>query len=90
MRFWLIRQGTVMPAGRGGKLKTMVQTFALGLFIMPLRMFTGFWEPIGQVLWWVAACLMGAAVVLTVVTGVDYVRETLAARRAQAARAAEG
>ena len=29
MRFWLIREGVVMPAGRGGKLKTAVQTLAL-------------------------------------------------------------
>ena len=84
MRFWLIRQGVVMPAGRGGKLKTMVQTLALGLLIMPLQMLTGFWEPIGEAVWWVAVVLMGAAVALTVATGIDYVRETIAARRAQA------
>ena len=83
MRFWLIRQGVVLPAGRGGKLKTMVQTLALGLLIMPLRMLTGFWEPIGEAVWWVAVVLMGGAVLLTVGTGIDYVRETIAARRAQ-------
>src|ERR687897_3284227 len=38
MRVWLIRTGVVMPAGQGGKLKTTVQTLALGLLIMPLRM----------------------------------------------------
>src|SRR5918994_6582161 len=38
MRFWLIRHGTVVPASQGGKLKTTVQTLALGLLIMPLRM----------------------------------------------------
>jgi CDP-diacylglycerol--glycerol-3-phosphate 3-phosphatidyltransferase len=85
MRFWLIRKGVVLPAGRGGKLKTMVQTFALGLFILPLRMFSGPWHGLGEALWWIAAVLMGAAVALTVVTGVDYVRETLAARREQVA-----
>jgi CDP-diacylglycerol--glycerol-3-phosphate 3-phosphatidyltransferase len=85
MRFWWVRRGVVLPAGRGGKLKTMVQTFALGLLIMPLLMFTGFWEPVGQVLWWVAVVLMGAAVALTVWTGVDYVRESEASRKAQTA-----
>ncbi len=30
LRFWVIRHG-VMAAGRGGKLKTVLQTFALGL-----------------------------------------------------------
>ena len=85
MRFWLIRHGVVMPAGRGGKLKTVTQTVALAMLIAPLQMFSGFWEPVGEVLWWVAAVTMGAAVVLTVLTGLDYVRETIVARRAQPA-----
>ncbi len=83
MRFWLIRHGVVMPAGRGGKLKTVVQTLALGLMVMPLRMFSGDWEPVGDVLWWAAVALMAAAVTLTVATGLDYVRETVVARREQ-------
>jgi CDP-diacylglycerol--glycerol-3-phosphate 3-phosphatidyltransferase len=83
MRFWLIRHGVVMPAGRGGKLKTVIQTIALALLILPLRMFEGVWEPVGMVLWWVAAALMAIAVTLTVVTGIDYVRETAVARREQ-------
>lgn len=81
MRFWLIRTGVVMPAGRGGKLKTVIQTLALALLIMPLKMLTGPWETVGLVIWWGAIVLMGVAVALTVATGVDYVRETLAARR---------
>jgi CDP-diacylglycerol--glycerol-3-phosphate 3-phosphatidyltransferase len=85
MRFWLIRHGVVMPAGRGGKLKTVTQTVALAMLIAPLQMFSGFWEPVGEMLWWVAAITMGAAVVLTVLTGLDYVRETIVARRAQTA-----
>jgi CDP-diacylglycerol--glycerol-3-phosphate 3-phosphatidyltransferase len=86
MRFWLIRRGVVMPAGRGGKLKTVVQTVALAALLAPLRMFTGPWELLGLVLWWGAIGLMGVAVVLTVVTGLDYVRETFAARRQVAGR----
>jgi CDP-diacylglycerol--glycerol-3-phosphate 3-phosphatidyltransferase len=82
MRFWLIRHGTVLPAGQGGKLKTTVQTLSLGLLIMPLRQFTGFWEPVGTVLWWVAMAAMVAAVALTVWTGVVYVVEAVQARRA--------
>jgi CDP-diacylglycerol--glycerol-3-phosphate 3-phosphatidyltransferase len=81
MRFWLIRQGVILPAGQGGKLKTMVQTLALGLLIMPLKKLTGFWEPVGEVVWWVAAVLMAAAVGLTVWTGVVYVVESVQARR---------
>ena len=85
MRFWLIRHGVVMPAGRGGKLKTVVQTLSLALLVIPLRMFTGPWEVVGLVVWWVAAIGMGIAVALTVLTGLDYVRETIVARRAQVA-----
>lgn len=83
MRFWLIRHGVVMPAGRGGKLKTVMQTLALSLLIVPLQLFPGRWQPFGEALWWVAVALMAAAVTLTVVTGLDYVRETVQARREQ-------
>ena len=83
MRLWLVRTGVVLPAGQGGKLKTVVQTLALGLLVVPLRMFGGRWDPVGEGLWWVAITLMGIAVALTVVTGADYVRQTLIARREQ-------
>lgn len=81
LRFWVIRHG-VMAAGRGGKLKTVLQTFALGLLILPLRLLTGGWETVGLVLWWVGVAAMAAAVAVTVVTGVDYVVKALALRRA--------
>jgi CDP-diacylglycerol--glycerol-3-phosphate 3-phosphatidyltransferase len=81
MRFWLIRQGVVLPASQGGKLKTTVQTLALALLIMPLRMFEGFWEPVGTVVWWIAMVSMAAAVALTVWTGLVYVVESVQARR---------
>jgi CDP-diacylglycerol--glycerol-3-phosphate 3-phosphatidyltransferase len=83
MRLWLVRTGVVLPAGQGGKLKTVVQSVALAMLIIPLRMFSGPWDPIGEVLWWVAITLMGIAVALTVVTGADYVRQTFRARREQ-------
>jgi CDP-diacylglycerol--glycerol-3-phosphate 3-phosphatidyltransferase len=62
LRFWVIRHG-VIPASRGGKLKTLVQVFAIGLYVLPLPPLV---VPVAEV-------LMGAAVILTVVTGVDYV-----------------
>jgi CDP-diacylglycerol---glycerol-3-phosphate 3-phosphatidyltransferase len=85
MRLWLVRSGVVLPAGQGGKLKTVVQSIALAMLIAPLRMLSGPWDPIGEALWWVAITLMGFAVALTVVTGADYVRQTLSARREQLA-----
>jgi CDP-diacylglycerol--glycerol-3-phosphate 3-phosphatidyltransferase len=89
LRFWVIRHG-VMAAGRGGKLKTLLQTFALGLLILPLLLLEGTWDTIGTALWWVACALMAAAVTVTVVTGLDYVVKALAVRRDGKARAEAG
>jgi CDP-diacylglycerol--glycerol-3-phosphate 3-phosphatidyltransferase len=80
LRVWVIRYG-VMAAGSGGKLKTVLQTVALGAFILPLKLLEGGWATVGLVLWWVAAAVMAAAVALTVVTGVDYVIKALRVRR---------
>ena len=80
LRIWVIRYG-VMAAGSGGKLKTVLQTLALGLFILPLNHLHGVVGDVGQVLWWAAVLTMAAAVTLTVVTGVDYVVKALAVRR---------
>ena len=81
LRIWVIRYG-VMAAGRGGKLKTVLQTVALGAFILPLTLLRDRWGSLGGILWWAAAVVMAAAVALTVVTGVDYVVKALAVRRA--------
>jgi CDP-diacylglycerol--glycerol-3-phosphate 3-phosphatidyltransferase len=62
LRFVVLRRG-VIPASRGGKLKTLVQAVAIGLFVLPL---SGSWLVVAQM-------LMTTAVVLTVITGVDYV-----------------
>jgi CDP-diacylglycerol---glycerol-3-phosphate 3-phosphatidyltransferase len=80
LRVWVIRYG-VMAAGSGGKLKTVLQTVALGAFILPLKLLEGGWATVGLVLWWVAAAVMAAAVALTVATGVDYVIKALRVRR---------
>lgn len=62
LRFAVLRRG-VIPASWGGKLKALVQAVAIGLFVLPLA---GSWLTAA----WV---VMGLAIVLTVVTGVDYV-----------------
>jgi CDP-diacylglycerol--glycerol-3-phosphate 3-phosphatidyltransferase len=67
LRFVIIRHG-VMPAGRGGKLKTMLQTLSLAALTFPLAVL-----PLGGVWLFVAYILLGAALVMTVVSGVDYV-----------------
>jgi CDP-diacylglycerol--glycerol-3-phosphate 3-phosphatidyltransferase len=72
LRFWVIRHG-VMPASRGGKVKTMLQTVAIGLYLLPL---SG-WPHI------VAEIVMFAAVALALITGIDYVGRALKLRRAR-------
>ncbi|MHA3022458.1 CDP-diacylglycerol--glycerol-3-phosphate 3-phosphatidyltransferase [Mycobacterium sp. BMJ-28] len=62
LRLAVLRHG-VIPASRGGKLKTLVQAVAIGLYILPL---SGLWLTTATVIMWVA-------VVLTVFTGIDYV-----------------
>ncbi|KQY44676.1 CDP-diacylglycerol--glycerol-3-phosphate 3-phosphatidyltransferase [Cellulomonas sp. Root137] len=73
MRFFLLRF-VVLPASRGGKLKTVLQSVAIGLYLLPLDVLPGFVEV-------VAAIVMGAALVVTVVTGLDYARTGLQIRR---------
>jgi CDP-diacylglycerol--glycerol-3-phosphate 3-phosphatidyltransferase len=80
LRLWVIRHG-VMAAGRGGKLKTVLQTCALGLFILPVKILQDDWGVAGDVLWVITVLLMVAAVTVTVVTGADYVVKALAVRR---------
>ena len=74
LRFVVIRYG-VMAASRGGKLKTVVQTFAIFLLLLPLTTWLGAWA------WWIGAVVMAAAVVITVVTGIDYVIQAVKLRR---------
>ena len=70
LRFVVIRYG-VIPASRGGKLKTLIQGVAVGMYVLAL---TGW---LATLRFWV----MAAAVVLTVLTGVDYVRQAIVLRR---------
>jgi len=69
LRFWVIRHG-VIGASRGGKLKTMLQIVAISLYVLP-------WHavPFQQI-------VMGAALVVTVVTGADYTARAIRLRRA--------
>ena len=56
----------VVPASRGGKLKTVLQSVAITTALLPLQQVVGDWWNI------VNTVLMSAALVLTVVTGIDY------------------
>jgi CDP-diacylglycerol--glycerol-3-phosphate 3-phosphatidyltransferase len=79
LRFWVIRHG-VIAASRGGKAKTVVQALAIGLYILPLDGW------MASARWW----LMAVALVLTILSGLDYVYRALTLRQtsARAMRAA--
>jgi CDP-diacylglycerol---glycerol-3-phosphate 3-phosphatidyltransferase len=69
LRFWVIRQG-VIAASRGGKVKTLLQVIAISLYVLP-----GNFDLAREL-------VMGAAVVVTVVTGFDYVARAIRLRKA--------
>lgn len=56
----------VIPASRGGKLKTILQSVAITLALTP------FWLLLGDWVHWVNGITMTLAVILTVYTGLDY------------------
>ena len=70
LRFWVIRYG-VIPATRGGKLKTVLQILAITWYIWP---FPPALAVVGPV-------IMAAALAVTLVTGVDYLVRALRVRR---------
>jgi CDP-diacylglycerol--glycerol-3-phosphate 3-phosphatidyltransferase len=75
LRFWVIRRG-VIAASRGGKLKTLLQVIAICLYVLPASLSTP------EI---VRALVMAAAVVVTVVTGVEYVLQAMRLHRSEPA-----
>ncbi|CAN5401945.1 hypothetical protein BH09ACT10_BH09ACT10_07060 [soil metagenome] len=83
MRFFMLRYG-VMPASKGGKVKTMLQSFALAGYILPFEI----WDnPVSDVLRWATHILMALALIVTVTTAIQYVRDAVVLRREQKALA---
>lgn len=66
-----LRRGNVVPASSGGKLKTIVQSIAISFALVPL------WTVLGEWIHWVNGILMTAAVILTVWSGLLYVRDAV-------------
>lgn len=62
LRFWVIKHG-VIPASRGGKVKTVSQIIAIVAFLIPLN---GWVDTVAQM-------SLGVALALTITTGIDYV-----------------
>ena len=66
LRFAVIKQG-VIAASKGAKLKTFLQNFGVGFYILPLPTF----------LYLPRDIFMAAAILLTITTGFDYFRKVL-------------
>ena len=65
-RFAVIRT-RVIPAVASGKLKTVMQAVAISLLLFP------FWTLVGEWEHWLGGVVMAVALVLTVVSGIDFV-----------------
>jgi CDP-diacylglycerol--glycerol-3-phosphate 3-phosphatidyltransferase len=78
LRFWVIRY-EVLAASRGGKVKTALQILAITWYLWP------FPSGLAAVGHWI----MGAALIVTLVSGVDYVVSVLRMRRAAVAATRE-
>ncbi|CAM2746745.1 CDP-diacylglycerol--glycerol-3-phosphate 3-phosphatidyltransferase [Actinomyces slackii] len=78
LRFFMLRRA-VMAASRGGKLKTVLQIAGLVGLLVPWGALP--WQGLAQGLMTLAYVIIGAALVVTVVTGLDYVRQALALSR---------
>ncbi|NLA29865.1 MAG: CDP-diacylglycerol--glycerol-3-phosphate 3-phosphatidyltransferase [Propionibacterium sp.] len=77
LRFAVLKYG-VMAANRGGKLKTVMQSFALIAFLLWLPDLGTVWDVVKWALMWIAF-------LLTVVTGIDYLFEAYKLRKASLA-----
>lgn len=74
-RFAVLRD-RVIPASRGGKLKTVVQAVAIAFALVPLPLLLGDW------MHGVNTALMALALVLTLVSGIDYLVQAWRGNRA--------
>lgn len=79
-RFVMLRDH-VIPAGALGKIKTVVQAIAVSFMLVPL------WTVLGDWVLWVNASLIGIALALTVLSGVQYLWDAWRVTRTAKARA---
>ena len=66
-RMFELRKGNVVPASKGGKLKTVLQTIAVTLFLIPPT----------HIFHYPALVVMLIAVVVTTVTGCQYIVDSM-------------
>ena len=62
-RMFMLRRGNVVPASKGGKLKTVLQTLGVALYLCPLPS----WMDVPTFI------VMLVATAVTVITGIQYI-----------------
>ncbi|KAJ1684100.1 hypothetical protein LUZ63_020669 [Rhynchospora breviuscula] len=83
-----VAKHVVIAARQSGKLKTVAQSLALGMFIAPFAELDGVLRVPGLVVSGVAVVLMAVAVVLTITSGYEFARDAAAQTRDRRAAAA--
>lgn len=73
VRFVVLKHG-VIPASRGGKTKTVFQMAGIVLYLLPIT------DDLA-VFWWLRIVVMTLAVLLTLLTGLDYIDKAVRTRR---------
>ena len=76
-----VAKNVVIAAAASGKLKTMLQVFALGLLTLPLRQLSGWADVPGDVLYYLAQVLLAGAFVMTLWSGYEFFRDFWRQRR---------
>lgn len=69
LRFAVIKRG-VIAASRGGKIKSLIQNFSVGFYILPLP----------EYLYLPRDILLGIAILLTITSGYQYLRDVIKAK----------
>ena len=69
LRFAVIKRG-VLAASRGGKIKSLIQNFSVGFYILPLP----------EYLYLPRDILLGIAILLTITSGYQYLRDVIKAK----------
>ena len=72
LRFAVIKRG-IIAASKGGKIKSLLQNFSVGFYILPLP----------EYLFIPRDILLGAAIVLTMTSGYEYIRDVIKAGRSK-------
>lgn len=72
LRFAVIKQG-IIAASKGGKIKSLLQNFSVGFYILPLP----------EYLFIPRDILLGVAIVLTMTSGYEYIRDVIKAGKSK-------